>query len=190
MHLIHGFYHRQENFLCPIPCHGPGLFQPTFQGLPFYEIHDDISGAVVLKYLMDAHYLWNPGNLFHLPGFPEKRFFSLLLGNRRLLGSIPLDAAAYRIGPADLPGGKILLDRDLPFGGKIPADVGDSKSALSQRLTDYIPALENHSRREKEVLGFFRLRVVTAMGAGVGFCWFHTLIAADKFHIPHSSFLY
>ena len=137
MNLLHSPEGRTENVFRLFPGHGSGLFQTAFQSFSLYKVHDNIGRVVFPEQVPNPD---NTGNIVHpghFPGFFQEHFQPILPGPLGLFAAVPSQCSSPRAA-VDLTGGVILLNGHLPFQRNIPADVGNTKAALTQHFPHQI----------------------------------------------------
>ena len=182
MYLLHGLNGGEENVFRLLPCQRAGLIQPCFQRFAFHEVHDDIGRLVFLKNIPHPHHIGEIVHLGHFSGLFQEHLHTVLPCLPGLLVGIPCQIPGAGI-PADLTGGVVFLDGDLPLHGKVPADIGDAEAALTQHFSYDVSAVQNRPIG-KHIIGCGGLRGVKAAdGAGVAVNFLHTAKTAIKFHV-------
>ena len=182
MYLLHGLHGGEENVFRLLPCQRAGLIQPCFQRFAFHEVHDDIGRLVFLKNIPHPHHIGEIVHLGHFSGLFQEHLHTVLPCLPGLLVGIPCQIPGAGI-PADLTGGVVFLDGDLPFQRDIPADVGDAEAALPQHPADQIFPREDRSYGQGIFYSRDPPRVEAAVGAGIALNFLHTAKAFVQFHI-------
>ena len=145
VHSLHSPEYRLQQRQHGLRRDGPRLGDHLFQGSTLQELHDDVGSVMFRKVIQHLDDLRDTVQFGHGLGLPEELLPALFIG-----GLVPAGVTGHIQGKGNFPthqeGGEILLYSHLPLEHRVPPQVGDAESTLSQCPAQLIAILEQTSR--------------------------------------------